>query len=178
MSNIPCKTVEMNALPIQFPTGWMSTKSLLVFYEWPLWKWKVGVTSIIFHRVVSIICQSKDTLLLRAHKCAPFFSIHSGIMWYIRGAKSECPCRWASLIVSKRSAKAWTASCLGHRNFTRLNQRFFSCQVKVPVPSKRSQVFDLARLWRTDYWGLEMFDPNTWTHKSFRPLTVSGWQCC
>eukprot|EP00434_Breviolum_minutum_P042735 symbB.v1.2.038054.t1/scaffold5798.1/size23537/1 len=33
-------------------------------------------------------------------------------------------------------------------------------------------VFDIAKLWRTDYWGLEMFDPNTWTHKSFRPLTV------
>eukprot|EP00931_Biecheleriopsis_adriatica_P067370 TRINITY_DN41521_c0_g1_i1.p1 TRINITY_DN41521_c0_g1~~TRINITY_DN41521_c0_g1_i1.p1 ORF type:complete len:826 (-),score=156.42 TRINITY_DN41521_c0_g1_i1:114-2561(-) len=31
---------------------------------------------------------------------------------------------------------------------------------------------DWGRLWRTDYWGLEMFDPNTWTHKSFRPLTV------
>eukprot|EP00439_Symbiodinium_sp_Y106_P064998 s1228_g10.t1 len=31
---------------------------------------------------------------------------------------------------------------------------------------------DLRRLWTTDYWGLEMFDPNTWTHKSFRPLTV------
>eukprot|EP00435_Cladocopium_sp_Y103_P072511 s177_g40.t1 len=33
-------------------------------------------------------------------------------------------------------------------------------------------VFDLRKLWRTDYWGLEMFDPDTWTHKSFRPLTV------
>eukprot|EP00930_Biecheleria_cincta_P070928 TRINITY_DN58497_c0_g1_i1.p1 TRINITY_DN58497_c0_g1~~TRINITY_DN58497_c0_g1_i1.p1 ORF type:complete len:726 (+),score=105.11 TRINITY_DN58497_c0_g1_i1:258-2180(+) len=31
---------------------------------------------------------------------------------------------------------------------------------------------DWRRLWRTDYWGLEMFDPNTWTHKSFRPFTV------
>mmetsp|Transcript_156609 Transcript_156609/g.502776 ORF Transcript_156609/g.502776 Transcript_156609/m.502776 type:complete len:800 (-) Transcript_156609:188-2587(-) len=31
---------------------------------------------------------------------------------------------------------------------------------------------DWKRLWRTDYWGLEMFDPNTWTHKSFRPLVV------
>eukprot|EP00397_Hematodinium_sp_SG-2012_P011503 GEMP01011643.1.p1 GENE.GEMP01011643.1~~GEMP01011643.1.p1 ORF type:complete len:644 (+),score=101.94 GEMP01011643.1:575-2506(+) len=33
-------------------------------------------------------------------------------------------------------------------------------------------VFDWARLWRTDYWGLEMFDPKVWTHKSFRPITV------
>ncbi|CAK9088034.1 unnamed protein product [Durusdinium trenchii] len=33
-------------------------------------------------------------------------------------------------------------------------------------------VLDWRRLWRTDYWGLEMFDPQTWTHKSFRPLTV------
>ncbi|CAJ1409591.1 unnamed protein product [Effrenium voratum] len=34
------------------------------------------------------------------------------------------------------------------------------------------EALDLQRLWRTDYWGLEMFDPNTWTHKSFRPFTV------
>lgn len=34
------------------------------------------------------------------------------------------------------------------------------------------EVLDWNRLWRTDYWGLDMFDPNTWTHKSFRPLTV------
>merc|ERR1719327_574389 len=31
---------------------------------------------------------------------------------------------------------------------------------------------DWRRIWRTDYWGLEMFDENVWTHKSFRPLTV------
>lgn len=31
---------------------------------------------------------------------------------------------------------------------------------------------DWKRLWRTDYWGLEMFDPKVWTHKSFRPLVV------
>jgi len=31
---------------------------------------------------------------------------------------------------------------------------------------------DWHRLMRTDYWGLDMFDPNTWTHKSFRPLTI------
>ena len=24
---------------------------------------------------------------------------------------------------------------------------------------------DWPKLWRTDYWGLEMFDPDTWTHK-------------
>ena len=30
---------------------------------------------------------------------------------------------------------------------------------------------DFWRLFRTDYWGLEMF-AGTWTHKSFRPLTV------
>ena len=30
---------------------------------------------------------------------------------------------------------------------------------------------DLRRLFRTDYWGLDMF-AGTWTHKSFRPLTV------
>lgn len=35
-----------------------------------------------------------------------------------------------------------------------------------------SETMDWGRLWRTDYWGLEMFDPNTWTHKSFRPLVV------
>eukprot|EP00929_Paragymnodinium_shiwhaense_P101071 TRINITY_DN63842_c0_g1_i1.p1 TRINITY_DN63842_c0_g1~~TRINITY_DN63842_c0_g1_i1.p1 ORF type:complete len:798 (+),score=167.56 TRINITY_DN63842_c0_g1_i1:63-2456(+) len=34
------------------------------------------------------------------------------------------------------------------------------------------ETFDVARWLRTDYWGLEMFDPNAWTHKSFRPLTV------
>ena len=32
--------------------------------------------------------------------------------------------------------------------------------------------FDWDRLIRTDYWGLEMFDPQVWTHKSFRPVTV------
>eukprot|EP00392_Amoebophrya_sp_AT5.2_P006964 g6976.t1 len=32
--------------------------------------------------------------------------------------------------------------------------------------------FDWDRLLRTDYWGLEMFDPQVWTHKSFRPVTV------
>ena len=32
--------------------------------------------------------------------------------------------------------------------------------------------FDWDRLIRTDYWGLEMFDPQVWTHKSFRPITV------
>mmetsp|Transcript_31612 Transcript_31612/g.70893 ORF Transcript_31612/g.70893 Transcript_31612/m.70893 type:complete len:642 (+) Transcript_31612:563-2488(+) len=31
---------------------------------------------------------------------------------------------------------------------------------------------DWDRLMRTDYWGLEMFDPDKWTHKSFRPLTT------
>lgn len=36
-----------------------------------------------------------------------------------------------------------------------------------------SETLDWGRLWRTDYWGLEMFDPNGgWTHKSFRPLAV------
>ena len=30
---------------------------------------------------------------------------------------------------------------------------------------------DFRRLFRTDYWGLDMF-AGTWTHKSFRPLTV------
>ena len=30
---------------------------------------------------------------------------------------------------------------------------------------------DWPKLWRTDYWGLEMFDPNTWTHK---PLAHQG----
>lgn len=42
---------------------------------------------------------------------------------------------------------------------------------------RRNQVvvdnaMDWRRLMRTDYWGLEMFDASTWTHKSFRPLTV------
>ena len=32
--------------------------------------------------------------------------------------------------------------------------------------------FDWDRFIRTDYWGLEMFDPQVWTHKSFRPVTV------
>merc|ERR1719203_1343586 len=31
---------------------------------------------------------------------------------------------------------------------------------------------DWPRIWRTDYWGLEMFQDGVWTHKSFRPLTV------
>jgi len=31
---------------------------------------------------------------------------------------------------------------------------------------------DMERILRTDYWGLEMFDPEVWTHKSFRPITV------
>ena len=31
---------------------------------------------------------------------------------------------------------------------------------------------DWARLLRTDYWGLDMFDGVSWTHKSFRPVTV------
>lgn len=31
---------------------------------------------------------------------------------------------------------------------------------------------DWRRLFRTDYWGLEMFTEGQWTHKSFRPLTV------
>lgn len=31
---------------------------------------------------------------------------------------------------------------------------------------------DWRRLIRTDYWGLEMFQEDVWTHKSFRPLTV------
>jgi len=35
-----------------------------------------------------------------------------------------------------------------------------------------AEAMDWPRLLRTDYWGLEMFDPNAWTHKSFRPLTV------
>lgn len=35
-----------------------------------------------------------------------------------------------------------------------------------------SAVLDWRRLVRTDFWGLDMFDPNTWTHKSFRPLVV------
>eukprot|EP00927_Polykrikos_kofoidii_P078632 TRINITY_DN7543_c0_g1_i1.p1 TRINITY_DN7543_c0_g1~~TRINITY_DN7543_c0_g1_i1.p1 ORF type:complete len:870 (-),score=85.34 TRINITY_DN7543_c0_g1_i1:33-2519(-) len=34
------------------------------------------------------------------------------------------------------------------------------------------ETLDIWRLLRTDYWGLEMFAPNAWTHKSFRPLTV------
>ena len=33
-------------------------------------------------------------------------------------------------------------------------------------------IFDWDRMIRTDYWGLEMFDPQVWTHKSFRPITV------
>lgn len=42
------------------------------------------------------------------------------------------------------------------------------------IPIGSLQVFDLRKLWRTDYWGLEMFDPDTWTHKSFRPFTAPG----
>lgn len=40
---------------------------------------------------------------------------------------------------------------------------------------KNANVFepiDWHRVFRTDYWGLEMFQEGTWTHKSFRPLTV------
>lgn len=35
-----------------------------------------------------------------------------------------------------------------------------------------SEKLDIYRLLTTDYWGLAMFDPDTWTHKSWRPLTV------
>lgn len=31
---------------------------------------------------------------------------------------------------------------------------------------------DWRRIFRTDYWGLEMFEDGVWTHKSFRPLAV------
>lgn len=35
-----------------------------------------------------------------------------------------------------------------------------------------SPKLDVRQLMRTDYWGREMFDPEVWTHKSFRPVVV------
>jgi len=39
-------------------------------------------------------------------------------------------------------------------------------------PSVISDTLDWKLLRTTDYWGLPMFDPTQWTHKSFRPLTT------
>lgn len=39
-------------------------------------------------------------------------------------------------------------------------------------PLITSDFLDLRQLFRTDYWGNDMFDSQIWTHKSFRPLTV------
>eukprot|EP00930_Biecheleria_cincta_P019935 TRINITY_DN15096_c0_g1_i1.p1 TRINITY_DN15096_c0_g1~~TRINITY_DN15096_c0_g1_i1.p1 ORF type:complete len:716 (-),score=98.59 TRINITY_DN15096_c0_g1_i1:3-2150(-) len=36
---------------------------------------------------------------------------------------------------------------------------------------------DWHRIFRTDYWGLEMFVEGVWTHKSFRPLTILTFRC-
>lgn len=58
------------------------------------------------------------------------------------------------------------------RNFMIDNNGFFMDDRMI---GKNKNVFeehlDWNRLCRTDYWGLEMFD-GSWTHKSFRPLTV------
>ena len=74
---------------------------------------------------------------------------------------------WSTLALTLGAFYAW-APAFRYKIF---NNGFFMDDQMI---ARNSNVFgdlDWWRLFRTDYWGLDMF-AGTWTHKSFRPLTV------
>ena len=57
------------------------------------------------------------------------------------------------------------------RSYRIYNNGFFMDDAMIARNPNVFEDLDWQRLFRTDYWGLDMF-AGTWTHKSFRPLTV------
>ena len=72
---------------------------------------------------------------------------------------------WAAVLLSMVTLAAWMpATCFTMGSF------FMDDSMIARNPNVYAAL-DIRRLLRSDYWGLDMF-AGTWTHKSFRPLTV------
>lgn len=74
---------------------------------------------------------------------------------------------WSGLLVA--------AACYAWWPCVRYNMEqggFFMDDQMIRKNANVYEELDWRRVFRTDYWGLEMFEEGQWTHKSFRPLTV------
>lgn len=74
---------------------------------------------------------------------------------------------WTALTLAVGGIYAW-APAFQYKMF---NNGFFMDDAMIARNPNVIESLDWNRLLRTDYWGLDMF-AGTWTHKSFRPLTV------
>lgn len=73
----------------------------------------------------------------------------------------------SAALIAVLSLWAWAPSL----QYRMDNNGFFMDDRMIAKNANVFEELDWHRLFRTDYWGLEMFT-GTWTHKSFRPLTV------
>ena len=82
-------------------------------------------------------------------------------------AKQSVALDWAPKLLALAGLCAWAPAV----SYKMYNNGFFMDDAMIARNANVYEELDWNRLFRTDYWGLEMFK-GTWTHKSFRPLTV------
>eukprot|EP00929_Paragymnodinium_shiwhaense_P112184 TRINITY_DN80443_c0_g1_i1.p1 TRINITY_DN80443_c0_g1~~TRINITY_DN80443_c0_g1_i1.p1 ORF type:complete len:729 (+),score=120.29 TRINITY_DN80443_c0_g1_i1:172-2358(+) len=88
----------------------------------------------------------------------------------VKGIQKVTP--WLPLLLGSIVLFIVTAYAWWPAFFHDFHGGFFMDDQMIKKNNNVYETIDWRRIFRTDYWGLEMFKEGGWTHKSFRPLAV------